>query len=357
MPRTTITAVHVEPFNIPFPEPFPIATGVLSSAQNVLVTLVLDDGTIGYGECSPFPPVTGESQATALAAAGECARLLEGKDVAHWRTLSTLIRSVFYAQKTVCAGMEMAILDALTRSLHVPLYVFFGGANSAVETDISIAMVSPEHASELAQDAVARGLSRIKIKVGGDVLEDVARVEAIHRAAPVLGLTLDANQGYTPGNALRCLQELEQRGIVPLMMEQPVHKDDFAGLRYVTQHTPIPVAADESATNSAEVMRLLTAEAVNVINIKLQKSGLVDSLTIAAICHATKTPLMIGAMAESRLGTSASAHFAAGVGGFSYIDLDAPMSMLDDPFTGGYEQRGGVYDLSGIESGMGVEKK
>jgi L-alanine-DL-glutamate epimerase-like enolase superfamily enzyme len=357
MSRTTITSVQVEPLNIPFPEPFPIATGVMSAAQNVLITLTLDDGTIGYGECSPISLITGESQATALAAAGECARLLEGRDVAHWRALSKLIRSVFSGQKSVCAGIEMAMLDALTRSLHVPLYVFFGGANSFVETDISIAMVSPDHAYELAQDAVAHGLSRIKIKIGGDVVEDVARVEAIHRAAPDLGLTLDANQGYTPGNALRCLLELERRGIIPLMMEQPVHKDDFEGLRYVTQHTPIPVAADESATNSAEVMRLLAAGAVNVINIKLQKSGLVDSLTIAAICHATKTPLMIGAMAESRLGASASAHFAAGVGGFSYIDLDSPMHLLDDPFTGGYEQRGGVYDLSGIENGMGVEKK
>jgi L-alanine-DL-glutamate epimerase-like enolase superfamily enzyme len=144
---------------------------------------------------------------------------------------------------------------------------------------------------------------------------------------------------------------------IPRNAERLESKDDFEGLRYVTQHTPIPIAADESATNSAEVMRLLTAGAVNVINIKLQKSGLVDALTIAAICHTTKTPLMVGPMAESCIGTSASAHFAAGVGGFSYIDLDMPMLLLDDPFTGDYEQRGGIYDLSGIESGMGVEKK
>lgn len=357
MPRTTITSVHVEPLNIPFPEPFAIATGVVSAAQNVLITLTLADGTVGYGECAPISLVTGETQATALAAASECVSLLEGKDVAHWRTLSALIHSVFSAQKSVFTGMEMAMLDALTRSLQVPLYVFLGGANTCVETDISIGMVSPDHAYELAQDAVARGLNCIKIKVGGDVLEDIERVEAIHRAAPALGLTLDANQGYIPGQALRCLQELERRGIIPLLMEQPVHKDDFEGLRYVTQHTPIPVAADESATNSTEVMRLLSTGAVNVINIKLQKSGLVDSLNIAAICHATRTPLMIGAMAESRLGASASAHFAAGVGGFRYIDLDTPMLMPDDSFTGGYEQRGAVYDLAGIERGIGVKKK
>jgi L-alanine-DL-glutamate epimerase-like enolase superfamily enzyme len=66
---------------------------------------------------------------------------------------------------------------------------------------------------------------------------------------------------------------------------------------------------------------------------------------------------MIGAMMESRLATSAAAHFVAGLGGFRYIDLDTPMLLADDPFIGGYEQRGGVYDLVGIERGLGVVRK
>ncbi len=66
---------------------------------------------------------------------------------------------------------------------------------------------------------------------------------------------------------------------------------------------------------------------------------------------------MIGAMIESRLATSAAAHFVAGLGGFRYIDLDTPMLLADDPFTGGYEQRGGVYDLTGVERGLGVVRK
>ena len=65
---------------------------------------------------------------------------------------------------------------------------------------------------------------------------------------------------------------------------------------------------------------------------------------------------MIGAMIESRLATSAAAHFVAGLGGFRYIDLDTPMLLADDPFTGGYEQRGGVYDVSRVKSGLGIER-
>src|SRR6266852_7903711 len=357
MYRTTIRSITVEPLNIPLLEPFTIATGSVSDARNVLIAITLDDGTVGFGESAPFPPSTGESQETAQAAAQGCAALIEGKDAAHWRTLSKLMSSVYFSQVTAIAGIEMALLDALTHSYGIPLYVFFGGASTSIETDMSIPMVTPEHGYELAKDVVARGINCIKVKVGGDIREDVARVEAIREGAPGLGLTLDANQGYTASEALLCLEALDDRDIRPLMMEQPVHKEDYEGLRYVTQHTRVPIAADESAHSAANVAHLIQMGACNVVNIKLMKCGFVEALDIAAVCRATHTQLMIGAMMESRLATSAAAHFVAGLGGFRYIDLDTPMLLADDPFMGGYEQRGGVYDVSGVESGLGIERK
>ncbi len=357
MPRTTTRSVTAEPLNIPLLEPFTIATGSVSQAQNVLITITLDDGSVGYGECAPFTPSTGETQETAIAAARGCAKLIEGEDAAHWRRLAKLMHSVYFTQATARSGVEMALLDALTRSYGIPLYVFFGGASTMVETDMSIPMVTPEHGYELAKDIVARGITSIKIKVGGDIRDDVARVEAIREGAPGLGLTLDANQGYTANEALLCLEALDDRDIRPLLMEQPVHKDDYEGLRYVTQHTTVPVAADESAYSAANVAHLIALGAVNVVNIKLMKSGFVEALDIAAVCRATHTQLMIGAMMESRLATSAAAHFVAGLGGFRFVDLDTPMLLAEDPFTGGYEQRGGVYDVSTIKSGLGIERK
>jgi L-alanine-DL-glutamate epimerase-like enolase superfamily enzyme len=357
MSRTTIRTITVEPLNIPLLEPFTIATGSSSEAQNVLITITLNDGSTGYGECAPFSPSTGETQETALAAARGCAALIEGQDAAHWRKLSKLIYSVYFSQSTARAGMEMALLDALTRSYDIPLYVFFGGASTSVETDMSIPMVRPEHGYDLAKDIVARGITSIKIKVGGNIRDDVARVEAIREAAPNVGLTLDANQGYTANEALLCLQALDDHDIRPLLMEQPVHKEDHEGLRYVTEHTTIPVAADESAYSAANVAHLIKMQAVNVVNIKLMKSGFVEALDIAAVCRANHIGLMIGAMMESRLATSAAAHFVAGLGGFSFVDLDTPMLLADDPFTGGYVQYGGVYDLTGVERGLGVERR
>lgn len=354
MARTTIRSMTVEPLNLPLLEPFAIATGSITEARNVLITLTLQDGSVGYGECAPFPPSTGESQETVLAAARGCIDLLTGLDVAHWRTLSKLVRSLYFSQMTACAGIEMAILDALTRSCSIPLYAFFGGASSQVETDMSIPLVSNERGYQLAEEIVKLGINTIKVKVGGDLREDVSRVEAIRSGAPHLGITLDANQGYTPNEALLCLEALDDRDIRPLLFEQPVHKDDLAGMRYIMQHTSVPIAADESASSLGAVSHIINSAAANVINIKLMKTGIVEALDIAALCRAAHMQLMIGAMIESRLAISAAAHFAAGLGDFRFVDLDTPMLIADDPFLSGYEQTGGIYDLSKIKSGLGV---
>jgi len=355
--NTTIQKVAVEPLTIPLLEPFTIATGSVDAARNILITITLQDGTVGYGECAPFPPSTGESQETALAAAQDCIELLQGQDVAQWRELARLLHSRYYAQKTVCAGFEIALLDALTRSYGIPLSVFFGGAGTSVETDLSIPIVTAPHAYTLAEEAAGRGITTFKVKVGEDLREDIARVEAIRNGAPRSAIILDANQGYTPGQALLCLEALDERDIRPILLEQPVHQEDYEGLRYVTQHTSVPVAADESASSPAAVQRLLRMGAVSVISIKLMKTGIIDALDIAAICRTAHVELMIGAMIESRIAIAAAAHLVAGLGGFSYIDLDTPMLLASDPFTGGYEQHGSHYDLAQVTSGIGIARK
>src|SRR5258708_38874465 len=113
MPCTTIRSVAIESLYIPLLEPFTIATGSVSEARNVLITLTLEDGSGGYGESSPFPPSTGESQETALAAARGCAGLIEGRGAAHWRVLSKLKRSVYFSQSTGIAGLGRCLLDTL----------------------------------------------------------------------------------------------------------------------------------------------------------------------------------------------------------------------------------------------------
>jgi L-alanine-DL-glutamate epimerase-like enolase superfamily enzyme len=320
----------------------------------VLVRLTLADGTVGLGEAAPFPPSGGETQETALAAARGMQALLRGQDATRWRPLAHLLTASFEHQTTARAGVEAALLDALARRWGVPLYQFFGGAESRVTTDISIPIEEPQHVNELAERYSERGAETLKIKVGTMVGEDIERVLAAQEGAPGCDLILDGNQGYTPYQAIELIETLAGDGIRPILFEQPVHRDDLEGLRFVAERCGIPVAADEAVHTAADALRVARLGAANAINVKLMKSGIAEALDIAAVCRAAHLQLMVGAMLESRLGIAVSAHLVAGLGGFRYVDLDTPMLMERDPFTGGYVQEAMTYRLEGVTAGHGV---
>ncbi len=358
MPAATIIrVVTVEPLDLPLYEPFTITTGTFLAANNVVARVELESGVTGLGEASPSLSSGGETQATVLAAARAMAEILPGRDAARWRELAEMLLANFEAHSCARAAVEMALLDALTRAYQIPLWQWFGGASSQVRTDLTIPIVAVEHARAKAAEIAARGIQAIKIKVGGDMAEDEARVVAIHEGAPACSLQLDGNQAYDPPGALRLLARLERRGVVPTLFEQPVHRFDWAGLVEMTARSPVPIAADESIHTPADALRAAREHAAHVINIKLMKSTLLGALDIVAICRASRMGIMIGAMMESRLATAVSAHFAAGMGGFGFIDLDTPMLIDGDPFTGGYAQTGGLYDLAIADAGHGVAWK
>ena len=350
---TRISSIEFEPLNIGLLEPFIIAIGQLNEVRNVLVTLRLTNGVIGYGEAAPLEPINGENQATVLATLQTLAPWLTGQDALGWREISGEMARLFSAQAAARAGLEMALLDAVTKTMNVPLYQFFGGQSDQVETDISIPIVEPSRARELAVEIEAQGVRFIKIKVGNGLANDLARTLAVHLAAPGLSIQLDANQGYSAPQAVELVRELREQGVRITLFEQPVPKHDRLGLKFVSEQSGVPVAADESVFVASDVMELAAIGAVNVVNIKLMKSGLVEGMDIAAVCRAAHIRLMIGGMIESKLAMCCSAHFAAGQGGFDYIDLDTPFLLADNPFEGGYEVEKGIYKLGHIRAGIG----
>lgn len=351
---TRIAAVDFEPLDVPLLEPFVIATGRLDAVHNVLVRVTLVNGVMGYGEAAPFEAISGENQATILATLTTAGPLILGEEGASYRHVSQMVRGVFHAQAAARAGLEMALLDAVTRAWGVPLYEFLGGATDRVETDLTIPIMPPADARRNAAEIQARGIRVIKTKVGQHVAEDIERIQAIREGFPDCDLILDANAGFTASEALRVLDRLHRAGIEPILFEQPVAENDWAGLRLVTQRSPVPIAADETVRTAADALRIAQEGAAHVVNIKLMKSGLVEALDIAAVARAAHLGLMIGGMIETRLAMTCSAHVAAGLGGFRYIDLDTPMLLAHDPFVGGYRQDGAVYTLDHIQAGLGV---
>ncbi len=115
----------------------------------------------------------------------------------------------------------------------------------------------------------------------------------------------------------------------------------------------MPVAADESCRTPDDALRIVRDRLAQVINIKLVKCGVVQALEIAAIARAGGLDLMIGGMVETRLAMGFSAHFAAGLGGFQWVDLDTPMLLADDPVEGGCKPAGPNYLLDAETAGHG----
>ncbi len=357
MESTKIKSVLIESINIPLNESFKIATGTKYNIENVLLVVQLENGIEGYGEAAPLEPINGENQATVLATLNSCRDFLIGQDVADYRQISKHLKNVFWAQITARCAVEMALIDAFTKSLNIPLYRFLGGAQNTLETDYTIDIVSPDVARVNAAKLVKKGYKTIKTKVGKNLFQDIDRLLAIKDGAPGCKLMLDANQGYTAPQAVHFLNELEKNNIRPELFEQPVVKHDFMGMKFVKEHTSVPIAADESVFTSADAIRIVQTGCADLINIKLMKSGIVESLDIAAIARSANIGLMIGCMLETRLGLSCSVHLAAGLGGFSFIDLDPHLDPTQEPFNAGADFSDPTWVLSTDRPGIGIARK
>ena len=355
MTPTTIASVEASALDLRLTEPFAIASGARTTAANVLVRLTLNDGTVGLGEAAPFPEVSGETQASSLEAVLSTREWLVGRDARNYRPLSARLGEAIGAQAAARCALEIALFDALTRHWRIPLWVFFGGQGTAIHTDMTITAGDADHAARAAAAVVARGISTIKIKVGACPPEqDAQRLAAVRRVAPHAPLIIDANGGYTPDEAARLLDRLRAGGIAVELFEQPVSPPDWAEFRRRTDTRGVRLCADESARSAADVVRLIADDAVDAVNIKPMKCGVVEALAIWNVARAADKRIMIGGMVESSLAMTFSVHFAAGLGGFSYADLDTPMFMKDDPFQGGFRQRGSELDVAHVDAGHGV---
>jgi len=357
MESTKIRSVQIEAINIPLNESFKIATGTKYNIENVLLIVQLENGIEGYGEAAPLEPINGENQATVLATLNSCRDFLIGLDVADYRQISKHLKSVFWAQITARCAVEMALIDAFTKSLGIPLYRFLGGAQNTLETDYTIDITTPEIARKNAAKLQGKGYRTIKTKVGKNLIQDIDRLMAIKQGAPDCKLMLDANQGYTAPQAVHFLNELEKNNIRPELFEQPVVKHDLVGMKFVKEHTSVPIAADESVFTSSDAIRIVQTGCADLINIKLMKSGIVESLDIAAIARSAGIGLMIGCMLETRLGLSCSVHLAAGLGGFSFIDLDPHLDPSQEPFTKGADFSDPTWTLAPDRPGIGISRK
>jgi len=357
MEKIKISKVFVDPVRIELDQPFKIAIGTKYNIENAVVTIVLANGIKGYGEAAPLEHINGENQASVLATLQSCRAFLIDKDISEYRSISKILKSVFWAQVTARCAIEMALLDAYTRSLNIPLFKLFGGAKKKIETDYTIDIVPADIARINTKKLAIEGYRIFKTKVGKNLVDDIDRILAIKDGAPECHITIDANQGFSPCDAVHFIEELSKNNIRPILFEQPVNKTDLQGLKFVKDHVSIPIAADESVFTSMDAINIVRTNCADIINIKIMKSGIIEALDIVAIARSANIQIMLGCMLETRLALGCSVHIAAGTGCVDYVDLDSHIDPQKEPFSGGPDFVAPFYTIPDDQPGIGIKKK
>ena len=188
-----------------------------------------------------------------------------------------------------------------------------------------------------AVNAVERGYDTLKVKVGIDPSLDVERLSAIRAAVgDKPRIRIDANQAWSPKQAVKLLNQMQERGLDIELVEQPVKAHDLEGLKYVTDRSYVPVLADESVFSVEDALKIVQLQAADLINIKLMKcGGLTNALKIATLAEVSGVECMIGCMLEAKVSVNAAVHLACARQIITKVDLDGPVLCSEDPVLGG----------------------
>jgi L-alanine-DL-glutamate epimerase-like enolase superfamily enzyme len=352
--HSLISKISVSPLKAALVQPFRTALGDHDSLENVLFTLELKDGTQGFGEAAVATHITGETVEQTTRNLKLVGRSLTGRDASDYLKISAQLHERLLLNKCALAAIETALIDALTRQKKIPLWKFFGTRARKLASDITIVIADLKETEESLRKYFKQGFRAFKVKIGRDEELDYERVLTVKRLAPRSKIYLDANQGYSAGQTLRFLKRIERAGVRPDLIEQPVPREDWEGLKKVTRSTKVPVCADESARSLSDVVRIIKEKAAPVVNIKLMKTGIFESCEIALLARKKGVRLMIGGMMETSLAMTASAHMAAGLGGFDFIDLDTPFFIKDGIKRNPFLNARGVYDFKKSKRGIGI---
>lgn len=349
-PASPPVIAAVDCFHVPLPAKatFMLAGGAFARpgepSPRIFVRVRGDDGREGWGEATPCPTWTYETAESIVSAVrrylapavlGRCAWDLHAIHRAMDRAIAP---GWSRGQPLAKAAVDVAVHDLLGRCLGVPIHRLLGGRRVP---DITLAYLvtadHPEEAGDIARRGLEAGYAAFKVKVGiHGPAGDLAAVRAVREA---IGddrfLWVDANQGYTPDQALRQARALEELGVA--VFEQPVPADAISGLQRLVAGSPLPVALDESLRDPAEVYELARLGAIGGVILKVQRSGgLHSGRAMAAVAEAARLPLLGSGLCETDLGLVASLHLFAAAGVAVPVDLNG-RQFVESPFARGLE--------------------
>lgn len=300
---------------------FRVAHGASDQRFNALARIE-HHGLTGYGEAAAVP-YYGDTQDSLMAYIDAVPPLGENP-----YALEDLLNALPEGAHAAQAAVDIALHDLWGKLLGQPLYRLFGLTPAPLpQTSFTISIDTPEAMARAARES---GYPIIKVKLGPD---DPGGAIAAIRSATNARLRVDANAGWTPQQALDLIPRLEKYDLE--FIEQPLPAGDVESYRWLRSElkrkgVKLGIFADESVKTSADVANY--AGAIDGVVVKLMKTGGIrEALRAIHTARAHGMEIMLSCMVESSVGVTAAAHLAPLC---DYLDLDGPLLVANDPFTG-----------------------
>ena len=337
--------------------PYTIAYKTVSEVLIAFVEIELENGIIGIGASNSSKAVVGESvEETLNYLSNVDFSYLIGQKITQTEGLLRQTHDKFTTLPGTHAAIDIALHDAFTQFLKIPLVDYFGQQQQTLPTSITIGIKNIGETLSEAEEYYGMGFRFFKVKTGLNPVLDAERVIKIAERMPDVVLRVDANQGYS----IVDLNEFVKRTVkIKLeLIEQPFSTGNF--IKYLNElHPSIAklVVADESLKNPKDGLKLLKeAPGCNIFNIKLMKTGgLLVAKQVAYIAEASNVKLMWGCNDESVVSIAAALHLALSSRSTKFLDLDGSLDLIKDVVTGGFLIKNGMMALNG-KNGLGVHK-
>ncbi len=306
------------------------SSGYHTESPFLLVKVHTDEGITGLGEVSCTPRWSGEDNVTASHFIKSIvAPLLEGREPGQIEQLTSLMNGALPNNAFTKSGIEMALWDIAGKAAGQPLYRLLGGpVREFVPTKFSISGLEPDSSAGIAMWAYEQGFRSMKVKVGIEPIQDIARVAAVREAiGPDVRLGVDANGGWSVPTAVETIRRVEELGV--FFAEQPVSPSNVNDLAEVRRHVNIPIMADESVYSPKDASNVIRAAAADILSVYVGKGGIGQARKIAAIAQAAGITCTVGSNLELGVGAAAMIHLAMSTSG---IDAETYPCDILTPF-------------------------
>lgn len=362
-----IRSIEAIPLSFRLPEGKTVRLGVGATTKRdaIIVKVVSDDGVIGYGEAHP-----GRSPGAIVSLIhNTLAPMLTGLSVHDTNSVWTRVNRMQLSSHGLGAGaalalsgIDMALWDLRAKSLGIPLYSLLGGSRKPIAAyagGISMGFQAPDALAEEAQSYVDRGYRAVKLRLGDNPKDDIARVQRVRtQLGDQITILVDANTSYSVSDARAVLPSLEDCKVT--WLEEPFGCNDFGAYRQAAQLTKgVALAAGENHYTRFEFARLIEERAVSILQPDLSKSGgISEGLKIAAMASAWGLPVHPHSSATG-INHLASIHFLASIDNGGYFEacvsaFNPLRDMFGSPFS--IDQEGFVQPSTAPGIGLEIDE-